>query len=105
MKPRRETEVKLRVESPRRLGRKLSELGFAPVSARHFERNILFDFKGSPLRRAGSLIRLRFEGSRGLVTFKGASRRSSRYKVRPEIETTIEDCGALRAIFERLGLR
>jgi adenylate cyclase class 2 len=104
MAPPREIEIKLPVRNARALRRRLKELGFRTVEARRLESNRLFDFPDQRLRRARCLLRLRFEGKRCLVTYKGAPRASRVYKVRGEIETRVEDGAGLRKIFESLGL-
>lgn len=101
----RETEIKLPVSDPWALKRRLKTLGFRTAVARHFESNRLFDFPDLRLRRARCLLRLRLEGARCVVTFKGAPLRSREYKVRAEVETHVEDGRRLRQVFEGLGLR
>jgi adenylate cyclase class 2 len=105
MKHRHETEVKLAVRDAKEIRRRLAELGFRPVQARHFESNYLFDFPDQRLRKSRCLIRLRFAGDEGLLTYKGAPLRSSDYKIRPEIETAVEDGHQLGEILLHLGLR
>ena len=105
MKHRHETEIKLVVTSPRRLRKRLGELGFRPVRARHFESNYLFDFPGERLRKARCLLRLRFANDQGLLTFKGPPLRSHNYKIRREIETHVSDGHLLREILLNLGMR
>ena len=105
MKHRHETEIKLAVTDGRELRRRLAELGFRTVKARHFESNYLFDFPDLRLRKARCLIRLRFAGDRGLLTYKGAPVQSRDYKIRREIETRVEDGHSLREILLLLGLR
>ncbi len=105
MKHRHETEIKLEVQKPRALKRRLAELGFQPVKARHFESNLLFDFPNLRLRKARCLLRLRFADRHGLLTFKGAPLPSREYKIRGEIETGVEDGNRLRQILESLGLQ
>ena len=100
-----ETEIKLPVRNPEELKRRLRELGFRRVMARHFERNVLFDFSDQRLRKAGCLLRLRFAGRRSVLTFKGRSVRSETYKVRREIETGVEDGLGVRTILGKLGMR
>lgn len=104
MKSPHEIEIKLRVEDPRALKRRLAECGFVVVGRRHFESNVVFDFRNSRLRRSRSLLRLRTEGSRHLLTFKGPPQASGSYKIRPEIETEVKDETAARQVLEALGL-
>ncbi len=101
---RHETEIKLQVLDPRSLKRRLRDLGFRTVRARHFERNILFDFRRFRLRKSRRMLRLRFADHQGLLTFKGAPLSGGRYKVRREIETGVGDGGRLEAILQELGL-
>lgn len=105
MRRSHETEIKLEVHDPRALKRRLAELSFRPVAARHLESNVLFDFPDLRLRTAQCLLRLRREGERYLLTFKGAPLKSPRYKVRGEIETEVADGNRLREILEGLDLR
>jgi adenylate cyclase class 2 len=104
MKHRHETEIKLVVRDPKDIRWRLTELGFRPVLARHFESNYLFDFSDQRLRRSRCLLRLRFAGDRGLLTFKGAPLQSRDYKIRREIETSVEDGHQLREILRSLGM-
>jgi adenylate cyclase, class 2 len=111
--PHTEIEIKLEVHDPTAVKRRLRQLGFRVVKARHFESNALFDFQGSHLRKSRCLLRLRAQGKGpvpsgtgpGVVTFKGAPIRAGRYKVRPEIETEVADGDRIRQIFAHLGLR
>jgi adenylate cyclase class 2 len=105
MRHRHETEIKLAVRDAKEIRGRLAELGFRRVQARHFESNYLFDFPDQRLRKARCLVRLRFAGNRGLLTYKGAPLGSREYKIRPEIETHIEDGHRLREILIALGLQ
>jgi adenylate cyclase, class 2 len=100
-----EVEIKLRVESPAALQRRLRSLGFRRTSARHFESNHLFDFPDSRLERSGRLLRLRQEDGGWVVTFKGPPARSRHYKVRKEIESPVARGERVREVFEMLGLK
>lgn len=104
MNSRHETEVKLAVRDSRALKRRLAQMGFRPAKPRHFESNQLFDFPSLRLRRAGCLMRLRFAGGRAVLTFKGAAVGSAKYKIRPEIETEVDDGKRLWQILESIGL-
>jgi adenylate cyclase class 2 len=101
----RETEIKLQARDGQQVGKSLSQLGFKILRPRYFERNYLFDFPDLRLRRARSLLRLRFAGGEDVLTFKGPPLRSRRYKTRREIETRVEDGALLCDILEILGLK
>ena len=105
MSPSEEIEIKLEVRDPRALKRRLTEMGFRRVKARHFESNRLLDFPNLRLRKAQCLLRLRFADGKCLLTFKGAPARSRHYKVRTELETEVEDGEGLKEILESAGLR
>ena len=105
MKHRHETEIKLEVTNPKELRWRLTEQGFRPILARHFESNILFDFPDQRLRKSRSLVRLRFMGHQGLLTYKGAPLRSRDYKIRPEFETKVDDGHQMHEVLHHLGLR
>ena len=103
--PKNETEIKLSVANVREIKRRLAGLRFVIRERRHLERNFLFDFPDLRLRKSGSVIRLRHEGKRNVLTFKGAPIQSRNYKIRREIETVIADAGPMREILESVGLR
>ena len=105
MRSPHEIEIKLKVERPCALKQQLKECGFVVVERRHFESNIVLDFPDSRLRRSRSLLRLRTEGRRHILTYKGPPQASETYKIRTEIETGIEDADVLQQIFEALALR
>lgn len=100
-----ETEIKLEVRNPRALRRRLRELGFRAIQARHLESNALFDFPDLRLWKARCLVRLRLADKQWTLTFKGAPLRSPRYKIRKEIDIGIENGALLREVLETLGLR
>ncbi len=100
----KETEVKLKIEDLAEVRRRLEAAGFRPAIERQFEDNWTFDFAEEPLRRAGSLLRLRKFGDHFTLTFKGPSAPSTRHKVREEIETPVTEGEQLREILSRLGL-
>lgn len=101
---RPEIEIKLPVHDPRAVRRRLAELGFRRASKRYLERNILFDFPHRGLRKKGSLLRLRSERGRSLLTFKGPRLGSGRFKERTEIEARVQGGAEIAAIFRELGL-
>lgn len=103
MKRHHETEIKLEVRDRRALRRRLAKSGFRVIEPRHFESNALYDFPDLRLWKAHCLLRLRQEGQRWLVTFKGAPLGSREYKIRREIETVVSDGPAVRELLEALG--
>ena len=105
MKPPREIEIKLKVEHPRTLKKRLRECGFGVVERRHFEGNDIFDSPDSRMFRSRTLLRLRSEGKRHILTYKGPPHDSDSYKIRTEIETEVQEARALKAIFEALGFQ
>ena len=102
---RAEIEIKLAVHDPGATLRRLAEIGFRRVSRRSFEGNTLFDFADQRLRKADSLLRLRLEGRRSLLTFKGPRAGDDRFKERPEIETEVKNGLEAQRILQALGLR
>lgn len=100
---RREVEVKVPCrENP--LDR-FPELVREIVAARHFEDNWLLDFDDRRLARNDSILRLRFVGDRGWITFKRAVGDDSAYKVREEIEAETDHPRAMLALLRHLGLK
>jgi len=101
-----EIELKLPVADPAALQSRLPQLGFHLDTPRTFEHNTLYDTPARSLRAKRELLRLRHYGTQWTVTHKRPHDESSddtRYKVRVETETTVEDGPALGAIFEQLG--
>jgi adenylate cyclase class 2 len=105
MKHHQETEIKLEVRDLGAIRRRLAALEFRPIEARHFESNVLFDFKDLRLRKARCLLRLRFAGGKSVLTFKGAPLRARQFKIRREIEALVEGGPRLKEIFHSFGLR
>ena len=99
----RETEVKIRIESPAALRPRLKQLGFVRVHPKALEDNVLFDTPERALRRVRSILRLRNYGSRWTVTYKGTPEEDPYFKSRVELESNVDNPEAMRAIFFKLG--
>jgi adenylate cyclase class 2 len=120
-----EREIKLKVNDMKRLKRALTRMSAKPIgvgNGRVHEWNVIFDTPQGGLAKHGQLLRIRKEtpetkgkgkkgkgrGARILLTFKqpapGLQEDSHGHKVRDEIETDVADDGALRKIFEGLGM-
>jgi predicted adenylyl cyclase CyaB len=100
-----ETEVKVRLASPREIRRNLESLGAVLVRERHLEDNVLFDDEAHSLRASGSVLRLRETPHARYLTFKGPRETVGGVKTREERETAVEDAAEVRAILHHLGYR
>jgi adenylate cyclase class 2 len=109
-----EIELKFPITDLRHLQSRLPELGFLLDTPRTFERNILYDTAARTLRDSKQLLRIRQYGEIWTLTHKRQpcpssgigtthSCTESRYKVRIETETRVDDGPLLGAIFEQLG--
>jgi adenylate cyclase, class 2 len=101
-----ETEVKIRLANRENFERGLSQLGFERVTARTFERNILYDTPGRSLRNSRQILRIRQYGEKWVVTHKSVPQDENPdepYKRRVETETEVQDGPSLGKIFESLG--
>lgn len=97
-----ETEMKFRIPGTAGVPERLEARGFLPVHPRAEERSALWDREGQ-LRSRGCALRVRRYGEQALFTWKGARRPDPLLKVRPEVETAVEDPAALEGILEALG--
>jgi adenylate cyclase class 2 len=102
--PYEEIEVKIRIDDPDALRRRLLDMGAGAVRERHLEDNVLFDDPDMLITRKGCLLRIRTRPGEGILTFKGQGRVEGGAKVRSEREVRVEDPGTLRAILEGVGL-
>ena len=121
----RETEIKLKIEDAKALGRRLKQLGARPVGpgqGRVHEENVIFDTPQGGLAKHGQLLRIRTETRKAkkekprvVLTFKRPVARAAVsaadhppdgfHKVREEIEMEVTDARALTTIFEGLGMK
>lgn len=103
-----EIELKFPVSDPAALQSLLPRLGFHLDTPRTFEQNTLYDTPARTLRQDRQLLRIRQYGSVWTVTHKRQPDQqelaeSTRYKVRIETETQVEDGPAMAEVFARLG--
>jgi adenylate cyclase class 2 len=98
-----EREIKLRFDNAGEARAKLLALGATPLHGRRLQEDALLDFEDERLRLQRSTIRVRSEGGKSLLTFKGPVL-PGEIKVREEHETVVADGSALLAILESLGL-
>jgi adenylate cyclase class 2 len=100
-----EKEIKLKIDSPRKILQKIIGSGFCLSKRRHFEDNFLFDFDNKRLLSNGCILRLRIVKDKSILTYKEPSSIFSMTKVRKEIETDVADPSAIFKILENLGLK
>lgn len=98
-----EREIKLRFDSADEARAKILALGATPLHGRRLQEDALLDFEDERLRVQRSTIRVRSEGGKSLLTFKGPVL-PGLIKIREEHETVVADGVALLAILESLGL-
>ena len=103
-----EIELKFSIDDLARLQTRLPGLGFQLDTPRTFEENTLYDTPGRTLRLSKQILRVRRYGSIWTLTHKRQPLSRSdgdptRYKIRLETETHVDDGPALGAIFEQLG--
>jgi predicted adenylyl cyclase CyaB len=83
---------------------RLAELEAERVGPAAFEDNWILD-RDDELLSSGRILRLRTDGQRARLTFKGPLRMEGNMKVRVEREVEIENADEARALFENLGYR
>ena len=98
-----EREIKLRFDSADEARASILALGATPLHGRRLQEDALLDTEDELLRRQRSTLRVRSEGGKSLLTFKGPVL-PGRIKVREEHETVVADGAALLSILEALGL-
>ncbi len=98
-----EIEVKIRIGDPQPVHEKILALGAAVLRPRHLEVNTLFDDTGGRLKSRRSAIRLRTEGKKATLTFKGPPQSSRSFKIREEFETGVKSPSQLMKILKALG--
>lgn len=100
-----EKEIKLKIDSSKKILQKIGKSGFHLFKKRYFEDNFLFDFENKKLLLNGCILRLRIIKGKGVLTFKESPVVQSITKVRTEVETHVDDPEAIFEIFEKLGLK
>lgn len=98
-----EREIKLRFDSADEARQKILALGATPLLGRRLQEDCLFDTDDERLRIERSTLRVRSEGGKALLTWKGPVLPGV-VKIREEYETVVADGAALQTILEELGL-
>lgn len=97
-----EREIKFPSDDLAKLRERLAELEAERVGPAAFEDNWILD-RGDDLLSQGRILRLRTDGTRSHLTFKGPMHMEGKLKVRQELEIGIESADQARALFEQLG--
>lgn len=98
-----EREIKLRFDSAAEARAKILALGATPLHGRRLQEDALLDTDDELLRRQRSTLRVRCEGGKSLLTYKGPIL-PGLVKIREEFETVVADGVVLLTILEQLGL-
>jgi adenylate cyclase, class 2 len=98
-----EREIKLRFDNADEARDRILALGATPLLGRRLQEDCLFDTEDERLRRQRSTLRVRAEGGKALLTFKGPAIPAA-IKIREEYETVVSDAATLQTILEELGL-
>jgi adenylate cyclase, class 2 len=97
-----EREIKLRFPSAEAARAAVLATGATPVHGRRLQEDCLLDTAHDDLRRRRSALRVRMDGGRSLLTFKGPVE-PALVKVREELETVVGDGTLLLRVLEELG--
>lgn len=97
-----EREIKLRFETADEARAAILAAGATPLRGRRLQEDYLLDTEDEALRRRRCVLRIRLEGGKGRLTFKGPVQPSA-MKLREELETVLGDGVVLLRVFEELG--
>jgi adenylate cyclase class 2 len=101
-----EREIKLRFASADEARERILSpgLGATPLRGRRLQEDCLLDTVDDRIYQRRSVLRVRSEGGKSLLTFKGPVQPGA-VKLREEFETVVADGDTLLTIFHELGLR
>jgi adenylate cyclase class 2 len=97
-----EREIKLRFDSPEAARGAVLRAGATPLRGRRLQEDCLLDTPDDRLHGRRSVLRIRMESGKSLLTFKGPVQPSI-MKLREELETVVGDGALVLRIFEELG--
>jgi adenylate cyclase, class 2 len=97
-----EREVKLRFDSVTAARAALGELDARPLRDRRLQDDVLLDTDDGRLQRAGCALRVRRDGDRSAITWKGPAQ-GGPMKTREEIETIVARADEAQRILGSLG--
>ena len=100
-----EIEIKIKIDDPQSIKTKILASGASLHRERYFEKNTLYDFPKGDLYEKNQALRLRKINKKTLLTFKGAEKKSRKFKIREEYETEIKNERQIIKILKSLGLK
>jgi adenylate cyclase class 2 len=98
-----EREVKLRFATADEARAAILAAGATPLHGRRLQEDCLLDDEEESLRRRRCVLRIRTEGGKSRLTFKGPVQPAA-VKTREELETVVGDGEVLQRVLEELGL-
>jgi adenylate cyclase, class 2 len=98
-----EREIKLRYDSVEEARGAIQATGATPLHGRRLQEDALLDTEDEQLRRRRCVLRVRTEGGKSRLTFKGPVQPSV-MKLREEFETLVGDGEVLVRVLHELGL-
>lgn len=99
-----EREIKLGFRDAEEARQAILATGATPLRGRRLQEDCLLDTWDDELRRRRCVLRVRMEGGKTLLTFKGPVQ-TSPMKLREELETVVGDGLLLLRVLEELGYR
>ena len=99
-----EREIKLGFRDAAEARQAILATGATPLRGRRLQEDCLLDTWDDELRQRRCVLRVRMEGGKTLLTFKGPVQ-SSPMKLREELETVVGDGLLLLRVLEELGYR
>lgn len=97
-----EREIKLRFGSPAEAREAVLRTGATPVRGRRLQEDCLLDSPDQRLHGQRSVLRVRMDQGRSILTYKGPVQPSP-WKLREEREAVVSDGETMLYILERLG--
>jgi len=98
-----EREIKLRFDSAEDARERVLSIGATPLRGRRLQEDCLLDTESDVLYRRRCVLRVRHDGGKSILTFKGPVQPGP-MKLREEHETVIADGETLLTILQELGL-
>src|SRR5687767_14553964 len=98
-----EREIKLRFASADEARERVLSIGATPLRGRRLQEDCLLDTENDVLYRRRCVLRVRCDGGKSILTFKGPVQPGP-MKLREEHETVIADGETLLTILQELGL-